>query len=212
MVSNFTAMKKRLYTAEETEYLITFYPYIHNDDLAVILGRSAVSIGGKACKMKVHKCKGFFSLNMRRVSAIGREKSPFRSSFYKKGHESWNKGKKISDEHRQKLIDSSFKKGNIAHNVKPIGATRNINGYNEIKVTYAKWMAVSRYNWMQVHGEIPKNSVIFHIDGNQLNDQLDNLCLITRGQMATINRHYNGLTPELKEVQIILNQIKKLTK
>jgi hypothetical protein len=30
--------------------------------------------------------------------------------------------------------------------------------------------------------------------------------------MATINRHYHGLTPELKEVQIILNQIKNLTK
>jgi len=159
----------------------------------------------------VHKCKGFYKLNMRRVSAIGREKVPHRTSYYTKGHESWNKGKKISDEHRQKLIDSSYKKGNIPFNIKPIGATRNINNYNEIKVDHAKWIAVSRYNWMQVHGEIPQGYVIFHIDGNHLNDHIDNLCLITRGQMATINRHYNGLTPELKEVQIIINQIKRLT-
>jgi hypothetical protein len=212
MGNDIQKIEKRLYTLEETEYLTTFYPYIHNHDLAVILGRSATSIVAKAFRIKVHKCKGFYRLNMRRVSAIGRDKVPFRSNFYKKGNVSWNKGKKITDEHRKKLLGSSFKKGNISHNVKPIGATRNINNYNEIKVDHAKWMAVSRYNWMQVHGEIPKDSVIFHIDGNHLNDKLDNLCLITRGQMATINRHYNGLTPELKEVQIILNQIKQLTK
>jgi len=211
MGNHLQEIEKRLYTLEEVEFIKTFYPYIHNQDLAEILGRSAISIGGKACTMKVHKCKGFYKLNMRRVSAIGREKVPHRTSYYTKGHESWNKGKKISDEHRQKLIDSSYKKGNIPYNIKPIGATRNINNYNEIKVGHAKWIAVSRYNWMQVHGEIPQGYVIFHIDGNHLNDHIDNLCLITRGQMATINRHYNGLTPELKEVQIILNQIKRLT-
>lgn len=203
---------QKFYTLEEIVFIKTFYPYIHNGDLSEILGRSAVSIGCKACTLKVHKCKGFYKLNMRRVSAIGREKVPHRTSYYTKGHISWNKGKKISDEHRHKLIESSYKKGNIPFNIKPIGATRNINNYNEIKVGHAKWIAVSRYNWMQVHGEIPQGYVIFHVDGNHLNDYIDNLCLITRGQMATINRHYNGLTPELKEVQIILNQIKRLTK
>ena len=62
------------YKDEEIEFLKTYYPFIHNEDLSLMMGRTSVSIGVAASKLNIKKCKGFLSLNMRRVSEIGRIK------------------------------------------------------------------------------------------------------------------------------------------
>lgn len=73
------------YKDEEIDFIKTYYPFIHNEDLSIMMGRTSVSIGVAANKIGVKKCKGFLSLNMRRVSEIGRIKSPSRSTCFKKG-------------------------------------------------------------------------------------------------------------------------------
>jgi hypothetical protein len=50
------------------------------------------------------------------------------------------------------------------------------------------------------------------LDGNRLNDDISNLCLVTRQDLAQFNRKYNKIPQELKEVQILVNQIKQKTK
>ena len=140
-----------------------------------------------------------------KTSAIARK-----TSFYK-GHTPWNKGQKLSEEHKAKLT-GTYKKGNLPHNNLPIGSIRNINKYIEIKYENHKWMSLARYNWEQVHGEIPKGMCVFKLDGDWLNDDISNLCLITRQDLAQLNRKHNKIPQELKEVQILVNQIKQKTK
>jgi len=44
------------------------------------------------------------------------------------------------------------------------------------------------------------------------NDDISNLCLVTRQDLAQLNRKHNKLPQELKELQILINQIKQKTK
>jgi hypothetical protein len=202
---------KLRYRDEEIDFLKTYYPFIHNEDLSLMMSRTSVSIGVAASKLGIKKCKGFLSLNMRRVSEIGRIKSPFRSTCFKKGFSPWNKGKHLSPEHRARLVVSSFVKGNIPYNYKPIGTTRHLGQYLEIKIDHGRWISLSRHTWEQVHGPVPKGYVVFRMDGNIDNNNLDNLCLMSRGELAVLNRRISRVPPELREVQQLLNQIKRLT-
>ena len=44
------------------------------------------------------------------------------------------------------------------------------------------------------------------------NDDISNLCLVSRKDLAKLNRNHAKLSPELKEVQILINQIKQKVK
>ena len=134
-----------------------------------------------------------------------------RNTCFYKGHKPWNTGKKLSEEHIAKLT-GVYKKGNSPHNQLPIGSIRNIYNYIEIKYANHKWMSLARYNWEQVHGEIPKGMCVFKLDGDAYNNDISNLCLVTRQDLAQFNRKYNKIPQELKEVQILVNQIKQKTK
>jgi hypothetical protein len=48
------------------------------------------------------------------------------------------------------------------------------------------------------------------MDGNIDNNNLDNLCLMSRGELAVLNRWTRRVPPELREVQQLVNQIKKI--
>jgi len=40
-----------------------------------------------------------------------------------------------------------------------------------------------------VNGEIPEGMIIYHIDGDCYNDDIDNLTLLTRGELLRMNRN-----------------------
>jgi hypothetical protein len=201
---------KLRYTDEDIELLKTYYPFIHNEDLSIMMGRTSVSIGVAASKLGIKKCKEYLSFNMRRISGIGREKAPYRNSCFKKGFTPWNKGKRLSPEHKARLVQSSYIKGNKPYNYKPIGTIRKIVEYVEIKVDHGKWISLGKHTWEQVHGPVPKGYVVFRMDGNINNNNLENLCLMSRGELAVLNRWTSRLPPELREVQQLVNQIKRI--
>jgi hypothetical protein len=173
------------------------------------------SISNKAYAMGLRKTKEYITTNCRNVSiaqwANVKTSSIVRRTCFHKGHNPWNKGQKMSPQHIAKLT-GVFKKGNVPHNEMPIGSIRDTNSYNEIKYANHKWMSLARYNWEQVHGPVPKDMCVFKLDGNKYNDDISNLCLVTRKDLAMLNRNHKQLPQDLKEVQILINQIKDIVK
>tara|TARA_R110000868_G_scaffold395285_1_gene666908 strand:+ start:2053 stop:2685 length:633 start_codon:yes stop_codon:yes gene_type:complete len=207
--------RKLPYTEEELEIITKLYATTPAKVIATWMPHSSISISKKAHTMGLRKTKEYLSVQGRKIALKQwqNEKtcSIARKTCFIKGYTPWNKGQKLSKEHIAKLT-GTYKKGNLPHNNLPIGSTRNIDGYNEIKYANHKWMSLARYNWQQVHGEIPKNMCVFKLDGDRLNDNISNLCLVTRKDLAQLNRNHNKLPQELKEVQILVNQIKQKTK
>lgn len=125
---------------------------------------------------------------------------------FKKGHKAQNKGKKWADymspESQAKARQTCFKKGNISANNVPIG-TISIRRDKDRKRMYYNWIKVkdgcqqenfmlyARYVYEQAHNvKLKKNQLILHLDGNSLNDNIDNLMLIEQKENAVLNKEF----------------------
>lgn len=86
-----------------------------------------------------------------------------------------------------------FKKGQVAHNVKPIGTERlDVDGYVLVKTEnkgrwHEQWLHKHKVVWEAAHGPIPDNHVVIFLDGNKLNFSLDNLALVTQRENLELN-------------------------
>lgn len=110
-----------------------------------------------------------------------------RTGRFEKGNTSWNKGTKGLTSANK----TSFKKGSMPPNYKPVGSERiTVDGYTEVKVKDPnKWRLKQQIIWEKYNGEIPKGSTIIFADGNKFNFDIENLLLVTRKQLLTLNRY-----------------------
>ncbi|MDO5770224.1 MAG: HNH endonuclease signature motif containing protein [Psychrobacter sp.] len=99
-----------------------------------------------------------------------------RDTTFKSGQKSWNKGTKGLTGRNK----TTFKKGNLPHNCKPVGHEYTTNdGYIMIKVSEAAGFKLKhRHVWEQAHGPIPERHVIRFLDGDRSNCTLDNLICV----------------------------------
>lgn len=104
---------------------------------------------------------------------------------FKKGNKPYNKGTKGI----AKPNKTSFKKGNIPPNHRPIGSERiNIDGYTEVKVGEPnKWKFKHRIIWEEKFGAIPRGHAVMFADRNKQNFQIDNLILVSTRQLQVMN-------------------------
>ena len=126
-----------------------------------------------------HQIKGAITRNKLNTGRTGR---------FEKGHATWNKGTKGLT----KANVTSFKKGQKPHNYKPLGSERiTKDGYCEIKVsdTGRRWRPKHVLNYEKHHGKVPKGSAIIFLDGDKRNFDIDNLYLVTRSQLAMLNKN-----------------------
>lgn len=133
---------------------------------------------------------------------------------FKLGHETWNRGKTwdelgISDESREKMLATTFKKGEVHDRpdgwIKPIGFERvNQDGYIEVKVRDSRIDGIQsrepgNYNenyrpkhhvvWEQAHGEpVPEGCNIIFADHDRRNFDPANLVAVPRRVWGTIMR------------------------
>jgi hypothetical protein len=107
---------------------------------------------------------------------------------FKPGHTPFNKGLKGLDMGGK---ETQFKKGHRPLNYKPIG-TERVNGddYVDIKIADPnKWRAKHLLVWEKENGSVPKGHVVIFGDGNRRNFDINNLLLVSRGQLAIMNRN-----------------------
>lgn len=105
---------------------------------------------------------------------------------FKKGHVPFNKGKKGIGGWKP----TQFKKGNKPWNYKPVGTERiNGDGYVDVKIADPKtWKGKHILVWEEANGPVPTGYVVIFADGNKLNVTLDNLLLISRQELAVMNK------------------------
>lgn len=115
---------------------------------------------------------------------------------FTKGCQPWNKGMKG-------LVHlggaTKFTKGHTPNNHRPVGSERvNKDGCKEVKVAEPNvWQSKHSYLWSQKNGPIPKGHVVVFADGNHENYDEDNLLLLSRAQLAVMNkRGYTGISKE----------------
>lgn len=130
-----------------------------------------------------------------------------RTGYFTKGQKPWNKGTTgLTSTNR-----TSFKSGHVPFNLRPVGSERiDTDGYTLIKIDKTNpntgyrglWVFKHRYLWEQRHGKIPEDMTLIFKDGNPGNLNLNNLELVTRVELAALNRvyKYRSMPEELKFV------------
>ena len=189
----------RSWSESEIEILKANYPDKLTIDLLDLLpGRSVSAITGKAYNLCLYKSDAFHASGMGGRLVAGDVRGV--NSRFKLNHTGWNKGLKqssyMSAEAIERTKKTRFKKGTDPHNTVPIGTERlSKEGYIEVKVFHYKDGSANNRNFMFKHrliyetyfGEIPKDKIVFFLDGNNRNFSPENLGLRSRAEHMIAN-------------------------
>jgi hypothetical protein len=126
---------------------------------------------------------------------------------FKKGNKSWNEGTKGLTFANV----TSFKKGDLPKNHKPVGTIETRVRHNRntppivwIKVAEPnKWEMLKRHTWTKFFGPIPPGLLVTHKDGITTNCQPENLKLITRAENALRNHNRTKAAESMRKVWAI---------
>lgn len=189
-------MPRTVYTPEMQQFIADNVVGTKNDDLAAMVNEKFGTNITEAA-ISSYKChKGLKSgLDFKRKKG-----DPPNATSWKKGHVSYNKGKK-----GLKIPGSEkgwFKKGDKPKNWTPVGTERvRGDGYVWVKVAEPNlWQLKRRVVWEQHNGPIPRGQNIIYKDQNRLNTDISNLMPVTDAQLAMMKA--KGLytdQPELTE-------------
>jgi hypothetical protein len=133
------------------------------------------------------------------------------------GHTPWNAGTK--GQGLTGANKTSFKPGNVPPNRKPLGSERicSKDDYVLIKVPEknpytgfpVRWKHKHVVVWEKKNGPVPDGHVVILIDGDPENTEPDNLMLVTRAELLTLNRlGYKDAPAELKPSILALAKLK----
>lgn len=104
----------------------------------------------------------------------------------------WNRGRKTGPRKTEN------------RNSLPIGSESIFRGTVHIKTARGKWEPKHRWLWVQENGPIPNGQVIIFKDGNKQNITVDNLMLVSRREMAVINKKKMLDVPEQYRETMVL--------
>lgn len=184
---------KRLFTKEQHDFIVRNVKGRTNQELADLVNeRFGLSITER--QINTYKTNNALTSGL-----------DFR---FKKGHSPWNKGVKGLDIGGKA---TRFKKGHVPLNYKPVGSERIAkDGYIEIKVADPnKWRLKHNVIWEKANGPIPKGHAILFADGNKRNLNLNNLLLVSRRQLAVLNKnHLLKDDAELTKIAIAIADLK----
>lgn len=191
----------RAYTPEQKAWVVENYPRLKLEDLTTAFNE----------KFQTNK-----TVQQIRSFTRNHKIHSGRTGQFKKGQKSWNKGTKGLTSANK----TSFKKGQVPHNHRPVGSERiSKDGYVQVKTKEPRtWELKHRLVWEKEAGPVPNDHVVFHKDGDKLNNSPDNLCLISRTELIRLNQmsrtddlRYTELPEELKSTVLLLAKVKAAT-
>lgn len=176
--------------------------------LAKNYGQTAYSIYRKAAALGLKKSTAYLTKYCRLPpgSTIGA------AFHFPKGHVPANKGMRRPGWYAGRMRETQFKKGSLSGAAQrkwlPIGTeVLDDNGYRKRKMSNDR-SKPSRFNWRYVHvllweqhyGPVPRGYAVKFVDGDRANIALNNLCLVSRSDLASLNRMWGRYPRELCEV------------
>ena len=184
------------------------YPFEPTKKIADDLGLSESAVYNRAFAMGIKKDPVYLRSTQFPPGYLGGKATQFQ-----KGQVPPNKGEKMSKDLYEKVAKTMFKKGNKPMNTQPIGTIhqrKDTGGkmYQYIKLADSKWQLLNRYTWEQHNGPIPKGMVVVYKDGNYLNNDINNLLMITKKE----NMARNTIQRLPKELQQVMRLKCKLIK
>jgi hypothetical protein len=140
---------------------------------------------------------------------------------FKKGHIPFNKGKKmteyISESSLEKIKQTQFKSGQTAaeKSNKWKGGIQEMT--NDVVYLYSgvgKRIRRPKYVYEFHNGKIPKGWILYHLDQNKHNDNIDNLIAIPRAVLMKINAgrlnvNYHDIKQEVENYLKLRKSINK---
>ena len=126
-----------------------------------------------------------------------------------KGHVPANKGKK--GWYAPGSEKAWFRKGNVPHNKASVGTeAMTTMGYIKVKVAEPDvWEFKHKMVWEKHHGKVPPGHVITFLDGNRMNFEPANLCLISTAENAVLNfTELRSASTELMETGLAIAKLK----
>ena len=175
------------------------YPFEPTKKIADDLGVTVKSVYDRASTMGIKKDPVYLRSTQFPPGYLGGKATQFQ-----KGQAPPNKGQKMSKDLYQKVAKTMFKKGNKPMNTQPIGTIHQRSDksgkmYLYIKLADSNWQLLNRYTWEQYHGPIPKGLIGAYKDGNYLNNDINNLMLLTKKENMARNT-IQRLPKELQQV------------
>lgn len=201
---------RRPWTDAEIGLLRERYADEPTKDLARELGRPLRQVYTKAKNLGLKKSEAYraspHACRLRRGDNIG---AAYR---FKQGHVPTNKGLRRPGWHAGRMRETQFKKGQLSGAAQrkwvPVGTeVWDDQGYLKRKISDDR-SKPSRFNWRYVHvllwerlyGPVPRGYAVKFVDGDRANIALNNLCLVSRADLAALNRMWSRYPRELCEV------------
>jgi hypothetical protein len=187
----------KLFNYEQDAFIRANAKYLFNQDLADLVNKT-FGLNVSASQVK----------NYKRNHQIKSEVT----GHFQKGHDPANKGTKgLYNVGGNK---TSFKKGQKAHNYKPVGTERiDRDGYVLVKISddgpwHKRWRHKHKVIWEKANGPLPKGHKLIFLDGDKQNITTDNLQLVSDAQLARLNQnHLISDNPEFTKTGIIIADI-----
>lgn len=186
----------KLTTQEQDEFLHANYKGISNEELTEMFNERFNA------KFTISQIKRYKARNKLDSGLTGQ---------YKKGHTPINKGTKgMFNAGGNK---TSFKKGIVPANRVPIGTEKErVDGYVWVKIGDGhgnkNWALKHVMVWEEVHGPVPKGSIVIFLDGDTHNFDIDNLRMISKATNARLNQsHLRYPDKELTSMGITIAEV-----
>lgn len=200
----------RRWTPAQIERLRALYSQHPTKAVAKATGHSMSSCFQMAKRHGLKKSPAYLGVMLRRVSTKLKESG--RAHRFPKGHVPANKGLRRPGYSPGRMRETQFKKGQMSGAAQrkwvSIGTeVLDDEGYLKRKVSDDRSKA-SRFNWRYVHvllwqaahGPVPPGYALKFIDDDRGHVALNNLCLVSRADLARLNVMWNRYPRALCEV------------